>query len=173
MKILNNHNSGKIESISNSNSMDRLFSRQEINDIIKEFIKAYIRGQIVYYSGSNFIDVKKEDLLDTSSIKSNPVFQHVLKSTLDLHNLISICSGVIPSTDEQYQKAINELFKEILILRMLNGISGTFYSNDIESQFKLIINDLSEIKKDNEHYENRINKVLEYVERLDPSRGGN
>jgi hypothetical protein len=56
---------------------------------------------------------------------------------------------------------------------MINGISGSFYSIDIESQFKFVINDLSEIKKDNEHYKNKINKILDYVERLDVHKDGN
>jgi hypothetical protein len=88
-------------------------------------------------------------------------------------NMISICSGIKNSTEEQYQDAINNLFVNILILRMTYGIEGSFYSNDIESQFKLIINDLTEIKKDNELYKQKIYQVLEYVERLDPSiKGG-
>ena len=33
--------------------------------------------------------------------------------------------------------------------------------------------DVNEIKKDNQYYKNRIDKVLEYVEKLDPYKGDN
>jgi hypothetical protein len=65
------------------------------------------------------------------------------------------------------------LFANIVILRMTKGISGSFFSNDIETQLKLVTNYLTQVTKDNEFYKDRINKVLEYVERLDYGKSAN
>ncbi len=40
---------------SESLNISRLFSEQEINDIVKEFIRAYIKGQIKYEHDAGII----------------------------------------------------------------------------------------------------------------------
>jgi hypothetical protein len=163
----------QVTGIKQESKSDRLFFKQEINDIVKEFIRAYVRGQIKLDLSVSVEPFRNMGSLSDETLASHPLFLKSLELRNGIINMISICSGIKNSTEEQYQDAINNLFVNILILRMTYGIEGSFYSNDIESQFKLIINDLTEIKKDNELYKQKIYQVLEYVERLDPSiKGG-
>jgi hypothetical protein len=166
----------KISSQKQSESLNisRLFSEQEINDIVKEFIRAYIKGQIKYEHDAGIIGVNKDPLLTEEMYReSQPLFHDIVKANNILLKLINICSGVENSTDEEYQNAIKDLFANIVILRMTKGISGSFFSNDIETQLKLVTNYLTQVTKDNEFYKDRINKVLEYVERLDYGKSAN
>jgi len=135
-----------------------IFSQKQINAIVKEFITAYIRGNIKiklkdateYFREAKF--AKREISVDVA------IAQEVAtkKPFIDL---VSVCSGSRQATFEERQLAINELFEMIVRLRSSDRIDGNFMpslSAEIEKRLSTLEQDLNETN-------NLVKEIVEYL----------
>jgi hypothetical protein len=102
--------------------VSNLFSRTEMEYVVKQFILAYIRGQIT-------ISVKVEPETYKRSLERAglPVdeaqaFDEAQKLTLQIPNTMLKCAGLIETTEEEYRRCIEVLFKFLILGRVTKSI---------------------------------------------------
>lgn len=149
----------------------RLFSQKEVNGIVREFIRAYLRGDV------------KVNLPMVMITPSTPLvamqpeeYTRVMNASLkrqSLKDLIPICSGISKVTREAYIQAINALFELIIVMRMNNELDGKFLEYDIESRLKLLGQDHKDLREQYDATAKLVNRILSYIERSDPYRERN
>jgi len=110
-----------------------LFSQEEIKDIIKGFVLAWLGGHITIKFPS------AEELLARSKLENRKLdykqaTDEELAGKLDTIELISICAGAKPATHEEQQKATGDLFHRILLLRSADRIKGNFVKYSTEER---------------------------------------
>jgi uncharacterized protein YicC (UPF0701 family) len=80
-------------------------------------------------------------------------------------NNIAICLGANPSTNEELQKAINRIFRDILIYRNGDRIEGAFIESDLESRIRNLEEGLEKVN-------NLVEEIVEWLTGLPPEREG-
>jgi hypothetical protein len=149
--------------------LSRLFSQEEIHNIVKEFIRAYTRGQVTIELA---LPSHLEYNLNWGALPSNDFIK--MSDALNQRNFlkenIKICVGITKASAEEYEKAINNLFEIILILRMTDSMKGTFFLTDIDGRLISAEQKLAKLIHDQEISDKLIRRILDYIERNDPYR---
>lgn len=139
-----------------------LFSHKEVEGKVKEFIRAYIRGQLKLNLSLLPADVKRHMEMQTGKpIDEAQAYHGALEGMLIIPNHMLICAGVVDSSNEQYTDSINKLFIFIIMGRINKSIEGTFLATDVDAR-------LSVLEKNQDDTKELVNKILDYVERIDP-----
>jgi hypothetical protein len=145
-----------------------LFSRKEIEGIVKEFIRAYIRGQLKLNLTLLPADVKRYMEMETGKpIDEAQAYNSAIQGTFTVPNLMLICAGISDGSNEQYTNAINSLFTFIIIGRTTKSIDGKFLATDIDARLSAVEESLNEIKERFDSTDELVKRTLEYVERID------
>jgi len=119
-----------------------IFSQREIRRIIKDFISAWISGQI------KLSLVTHDELIAYAkrageNLNYKEAIQHELDNKATFQSLIGICSGTIKATQEEQQKAMCDLFSYILTLRNGDRIQGKFMDYELEERIHRLEDGLS------------------------------
>jgi hypothetical protein len=80
-----------------------------------------------------------------------------------------ICAGVKEATREQYDAGINALFGFLVLGRIARSIHGEFLATDIDKRLGDLEDKVKQMKAKTDSTDNMVKRILDYVERLDPT----
>jgi hypothetical protein len=109
-----------------------LFSQKDVRRFVTEFVSSWIRGDIIIRFPTAAELSKKNPL--AIAFPTDPSVNAELKIKEHYIDLLSICAGIKPASAEEQEKAINDVFKMLLMFRSANRIEGKILSNDIEKR---------------------------------------
>ncbi|MDR2203674.1 MAG: hypothetical protein LBE76_05195 [Nitrososphaerota archaeon] len=109
-----------------------LYSEEDIRRIVDEFITSWIRGDtIIRFPTAS--ELGKQNPI-TIAFPKNPSVNAELKIKEHYIDLILICAGVKAASIEEQQKAIDEIFKMMLMFRTSNRIETKNVSKDLDKR---------------------------------------
>ena len=115
-----------------------LFSREDIQKFVTEFVASWIRGDIIIRFPTAAELAKKTPL--SIAFPTDPSVNAELKIKEHYVDLLSVIAGIKPASADEQEKAVSEVFKMLMMFRSANRIEGKIISNDIEKR-------VSEIEK--------------------------
>ncbi len=111
-----------------------LYSEKDIRHFVSEFVSSWIRGDIIIRFPTAAELAKKTPL--SIAFPTDPSVNAELKIKEHYIDLLSIIAGTKPSKSEEQEKAIDEVFKMLLMFRSANRIEGKIISNDLEKRIQ-------------------------------------
>jgi hypothetical protein len=111
-----------------------LYSEKEIRRFVYEFVSSWIRGDIVIRFPTAVELAKKNPL--SIAFPTDPSVNAELKIKEHYVDLLSIIAGTKPASTEEQQRAIDEVFKMLLMFRSANRIEGKIMSIDLEKKIQ-------------------------------------
>jgi len=111
-----------------------LYSEKEIHRFVYEFVSSWIRGDIVIRFPTAVELAKKTPF--SIAFPTDPSVNAELKIKEHYVDLLSTIAGTKPSSAQEQQRAIDEVFKMLLMFRSANRIEGKIMSNDIEKRIQ-------------------------------------
>jgi hypothetical protein len=111
-----------------------LYSEKEIRRFVYEFVSSWIRGDIVIRFPTAVELAKKTPL--SIAFPTDPSVNAELKIKEHYVELLSIIAGTKPASIEEQKRAIDEVFKMLLMFRSANRIEGKIMSNDLEKRIQ-------------------------------------
>lgn len=111
-----------------------LFAPKDIRRFVSEFVSSWIRGDIIIRFPTAAELAKKTPL--SIAFPTDPSVNAELKIKEHYVDLLSIIAGTKPSSTEEQEKAIDEVFKMLLMFRSANRIEGKIISNDLEKRIQ-------------------------------------
>ena len=122
-----------------------LYSEKDIRRFVSEFVSSWIRGDIIIRFPTAAELAKKTPL--SIAFPTDPSVNAELKIKEHYVDLLSVIAGTKPSSTEEQQKAIDEVFKMLLMFRSANRIEGKIISNDLEKRLMDVEKNMSQITK--------------------------
>lgn len=110
-----------------------IFSRTEIRNFVKGFVSAWIKKNVSinFPTASTILANAKwrgkeitEQEASTQEVDGKQTFVQ----------FIMVCTGAKPSTPKELERAISQLFNEILIYRAGERIEGKFWESNLEDK---------------------------------------
>jgi hypothetical protein len=123
-----------------------IFSSEEIKATVKNFILGWLSGVVKIH-----FRLATEIMTEAKFTKEKKNWDQALYEEQDLKlkflQVVDICVGVAKATPEQQEKAIEELFSMILVLRAGDRIEGSFMGyNDVNERLRQIEEELAATK---------------------------
>ncbi len=109
-----------------------LYSEKDIHRFVSEFVSSWIRGDIIIRFPTAAELSKKTPL--SIAFPIDPSVNAELKIKEHYVDLLSVIAGTKPASAEEQQRAIDEVFKMLLMFRSANRIEGKIMSNDLEKR---------------------------------------
>jgi hypothetical protein len=109
-----------------------LYSQQDIHRFVTEFVSSWIRGDIVIRFPTASELAKQTPL--SIAFPKDPSVSAELKIKEHYVDLLSVIAGIKPASSQEQQKAVDEVFKMLLMFRSANRIEGKIMSNDLEKR---------------------------------------
>ena len=109
-----------------------LYSPKDVRRIVEEFVSSWIRGDIIIRFPTAAELSKKNPLAIT--FPTDPSINEELKIKEHYIDLLLTCAGVKPSSAEEQEKAVTEVFRMLLMFRSANRIEGKIMSNDLDKR---------------------------------------
>ena len=109
-----------------------LFSKKEIRKYVTEFVASWIRGDIIIRFPTAAELSKKNPL--AIAFPTDPSVNEELKIKEHYIDRLMICAGIKPSSEEEQEKAVTDVFRMLLMFRSANRIEGKIMSADIEKR---------------------------------------
>lgn len=109
-----------------------LYSKQDIHKFVSEFVSSWIRGDIIIRFPTAAELAKKTPL--SIAFPIDPSVNAELKIKEHYVDLLSIVAGIRPASADEQGKAIQEVFKMLLMFRSANRIEGKILSSDFEKR---------------------------------------
>ncbi len=109
-----------------------LFSIQDINKFVTEFVSSWIRGDIIIRFPTAAELAKKTPF--SIAFPTDPSVNAELKIKEHYIDLLSTIAGILPASAEEQEKAKEEVFRMLLMFRSANRIEGKIISNDLEKR---------------------------------------
>ena len=109
-----------------------LFSPSEVRRFVAEFVASWIRGDIIIRFPTAAELSKKTPLSIVFPVDSS--MNAELKIKEYYVDLLSVCAGTKKDSAEEQEKAVNEVFRILLMFRSANRIEGKIISNDLEKR---------------------------------------
>lgn len=109
-----------------------LFSGNDVRKIVSEFISSWIRGDIVIRFPTAAELSKKTPL--SIAFPVDPSVNAELKIKEHYIDLLSVCAGIKKASSGEQEKAVQEVFRMLLMFRSANRIEGKIISNDLEKR---------------------------------------
>jgi hypothetical protein len=131
-----------------------LFSQQDIRRFVTEFVASWIRGDIIIRFPTAAELAKKTPL--SIAFPTDPSVDAELKIKEHYVDLLSVIAGIKPSSSEEQQKAIDEVFKMLLMFRSANRIEGKIISNDLEKR-------IEELEKTSKNQGKLVDQITAYL----------
>jgi uncharacterized coiled-coil protein SlyX len=111
-----------------------LYSKQEIRRFVSEFVSSWIRGDLIIRFPTAAELAKKTPL--NIAFPNDPSVSAELKIKEHYVDLLSVVAGIKPASVAEQEKAIDEVFKMLLMFRSANRIEGKILSNDLEKRIE-------------------------------------
>ena len=111
-----------------------LYSAKDIHRFVSEFVSSWIRGDIIIRFPTAAELSKKTPL--SIAFPTDPSVNAELKIKEHYVDLLSVIAGTKPASAEEQQRAIDEVFKMLLMFRSANRIEGKIMSNDLEKRIQ-------------------------------------
>jgi hypothetical protein len=111
-----------------------LYSEKDIRRFVSEFVSSWIRGDIIIRFPTAVELAKKTPL--SIAFPTDPSVNAELKIKEHYVELLSIIAGTKPASSEEQKKAIDEVFRILLMFRSANRIEGKIMSNDLERRIQ-------------------------------------
>ncbi len=111
-----------------------LYSEKDIRRFVTEFVSSWIRGDIIIRFPTAAELAKKTPL--SIVFPTDPSVNAELKIKEHYVDLLSVIAGTKPASTEEQEKAIDEVFKMLLMFRSANRIEGKIISNDLEKRIQ-------------------------------------
>ena len=141
-----------------------LYSEKDIRRFVSEFVSSWIRGDIIIRFPTAAELAKKTPL--SIAFPTDPSVNAELKIKEHYVDLLSIIAGTKPSSTEEQQRAIDEVFKILLMFRSANRIEGKIISNDLEKR----VRDLERIYANQTKLVDQITTFLFSPKKLKPDK---
>jgi hypothetical protein len=109
-----------------------IYSREEICRFVGEFVSSWIRGDIIIRFPTAAELSKKTPL--NIAFPNDPSVTAELKIKEHYVELLSVVAGIKSVSPEDQEKAIDEVFKMMLMFRSSNRIEGRIMSNDLDKR---------------------------------------
>jgi hypothetical protein len=111
-----------------------LYSEKDIHRFVSEFVSSWIRGDIIIRFPTATELSKKTPL--SIAFPTDPSVNAELKIKEHYVDLLSVIAGTKLSSAEEQKRAIDEVFKMLLMFRSANRIEGKIISNDLEKRIQ-------------------------------------
>lgn len=134
----NGENTNEEQSKANDSTIGEkkpLFSRREIRAIVKDFISAWLSGQIKI-KFLTCAELLNEAKLQGEQLTYKKASQQEIDLKMELKNCINICVGAVKATSEEQNRALESLFDRILTFRNGNRIEGKFMAYELEQRIQ-------------------------------------
>jgi hypothetical protein len=131
-----------------------LYNEKDVRRIVNEFVTSWIRGDIIIRFPTAS-ELSKQNPL-TIAFPKDPSVSAELKIKEHYIDLLLVCAGQKPASNEEQQKAISEVFKMMLMFRSANRIEGKIISNDIEKR-------VAELEKTQENQTKLIEQITAFL----------
>ena len=122
-----------------------LFSKDEVRRFVSEFVSSWIRGDIKIHFPTASELSKKTPL--SIAFPVDPSVGAELKIKEHYVDLLSVCAGIKRASVEEREKAMQGVFKMLLMFRSANRIEGKIISNDMEKRLADVEKNLSSTAK--------------------------
>ena len=132
----------------------QLFSPSEVRKFVAEFVASWIRGDIIVRFPTAAELSKKTPL--SIAFPVDPSVNAEMKIKEHYINLLSVCAGTKKASTDEQEKAINEVFRMLLMFRSANRIEGKIISNDLEER-------MEELEKNVKSQEKLVGQITEYL----------
>ncbi len=109
-----------------------LYSQNDIHRYVTEFVSSWIRGDIIIRFPTAAELAKQTPL--SIAFPKDPSVSAELKIKEHYVDLLSVVAGIKPSSIDEQEQAISEVFKMLLMFRSANRIEGKIISNDLEKR---------------------------------------
>lgn len=109
-----------------------LFSEVDVRKFVSEFVSSWIRGDIIIRFPTAAELGKKIPL--NIAFPVDPSVNAELKIKEHYVDLLSVCAGIKRASPDEQEKAVQEVFKMLLMFRSANRIEGKIISNDLEKR---------------------------------------
>jgi hypothetical protein len=109
-----------------------LFSKQDVRKYVTEFVASWIRGDLIIRFPTAAELAKQTPL--SIAFPTDPSVNAELKIKEHYVDLLSVIAGTKPASANEQEKAIDEVFKMLLMFRSANRIEGKIISNDLEKR---------------------------------------
>ena len=107
-----------------------LFSKEEVHTYVKEFVASWIRGDIIIRFPTAAELAKQSPF--SIAFPTDPSVNQELKIKEHYIDQLSLVAGIKPASSEEQEKAIEEVFRMLLMFRSANRIEGKIISNDLQ-----------------------------------------
>jgi hypothetical protein len=111
-----------------------LFSPSEVRRFVTEFVASWIRGDIIIRFPTAAELSKKTPF--SIAFPVDPSMDAELKIKEHYVDLLSVCAGTKKASVEEQEKAVNDVFRMLLMFRSANRIEGKIISNDLEKRIE-------------------------------------
>ncbi len=111
-----------------------LFSPADVRRFVTEFVASWIRGDIVIRFPTAAELAKQTPL--SIAFPTDPSVNAELKIKEHYVDLLSVIAGIKPSSVGEQEKAIDEVFRMLLMFRSANRIEGKIISNDLQKRIE-------------------------------------
>jgi hypothetical protein len=122
----------------NTPQLNTLYSESDVRKFVLEFVSSWIRGDIVIRFPTAAELAKKTPL--SIAFPTDPSVNAELKIKEHYIELLSICAGIKAASSEEQNKAMQEVFRMLLMFRSANRIEGKIISSDIEKRVQELEN---------------------------------
>ena len=122
----------KVRIQKNPEPAEALFSQDDIRKFVMEFVSAWIRGDIKIRFPTAAELSKKTPL--SIAFPTDPSVNAELKIKEHYVDLLSVCAGTKQASAKELEKAIDEVFRMLLMFRSANRIEGKILSSDLEKR---------------------------------------
>ena len=122
----------KVRIQKNPEPAETLFSQDDIRKFVMEFVSAWIRGDIKIRFPTAAELSKKTPL--SIAFPTDPSVNAELKIKEHYVDLLSVCAGTKQASAKELEKAIDEVFRMLMMFRSANRIEGKILSSDLEKR---------------------------------------
>jgi uncharacterized protein YicC (UPF0701 family) len=122
-----------------------LFLEGDVRKIVFEFVSSWIRGDITIRFPTAAELAKKTPL--SIAFPTDPSVNAELKIKEHYVDLVSVLAGTKKASAEEQDKAMDEVFKMLLMFRSANRIEGKIISNDLEKRLTDVEKNLNQTAK--------------------------
>jgi uncharacterized protein YicC (UPF0701 family) len=124
-----------------------LFSESDVRKFVSEFVSSWIRGDIIIRFPTAAELSKKTPLSLVFPFPVDPSVDAELKIKEHYVDLLSVCAGIKKASPEEQEKALQDVFKMLLMFRSANRIEGKIISNDLEKRLTDVEKNLNSTSK--------------------------
>ena len=137
-----------------------LFSPDEIRKFVTEFVSSWIRGDIIIRFPTAAELAKQTPL--SIAFPTDPSVNQELKIKEHYVDQLSVIAGTKPSSADEQEKAVADVFKMLLMFRSANRIEGKIISNDIQKR-------IDELEKTVKTQSKLVDQITSYLFKPKPS----